>query len=185
MKQCKRSHANNWVQIHAVGWSWRCCWNDWFVYRCVCVCACMYVWLCHSYGLCQPACCDVTHGKHIYHTVAHGEDQTSNIWISRFHAGLTLKSCEWRGLRLLTWNPFRNFGYSRENVFHMYGDYCEYLLEILVVVMGARRQGALAAARHYKSGIPVRGSSHPSWSKETPSPGGVSNVLCSLIKNRE
>jgi len=122
--------------------------------------------------------CDLSHSRR-------RSDQTSNIWISRFHAGLTVKSCEWRGLRLLTWNPFWNVGYSRENVLHMYGDYCENLLEILVVVMGARRQGALAAARHSKSGIPVGESSHPSWSKETPSPGGVSCVLCSLIKNRE
>jgi len=42
---------------------------------------------------------------------------------------------EWRGLRLLKWNPVWNFGDSHENVFDMYGDSCENLLEILAVVM--------------------------------------------------
>ena len=56
------------------------------------------------------------------------------FWISRFD-GFPAYSLEWLGLRLLTWNPVRKFGVSRENVFDIYGDSCENLLEILAVVI--------------------------------------------------
>jgi len=42
---------------------------------------------------------------------------------------------EWRGLRLLTWKPAWNFGDSRENVFDMYANSRENLLEVLAVVI--------------------------------------------------
>jgi len=59
----------------------------------------------------------------------HGGDQTWNICISRSN-GLIVRSFEWRGLSLHTWKLVWTFGGSRENVFDMYGDSRENLLEI-------------------------------------------------------
>jgi len=59
----------------------------------------------------------------------HEEDQTENIWISRF-AGFSGHSFEWRGLHLLTWNPLWNLGDSQKNVFDMYGDSYKNLFQI-------------------------------------------------------
>jgi len=53
-------------------------------------------------------------------------------------------SFKWRGLLLLTWNPVYSFEDSRENDYDMYGDSRENMLEVLAVVMGVRRQVALA-----------------------------------------
>ena len=55
-------------------------------------------------------------------------------WISR-SISFPDRSFEWRGLRLLTWKIVRKFGDSRENLFDMYGDPGENLLEILAVVI--------------------------------------------------
>jgi len=64
----------------------------------------------------------------------HGEDRTWNIRISRF-AGFPSVLLRWRGLQLPTWNPVWNFGDSQGNVFDMYGDSCENLLQILAIVI--------------------------------------------------
>jgi len=63
-----------------------------------------------------------------------GEIRHKNIWISRL-SNFPGHSLEWRGLRLLTWKSVWNVGNSQENVFDLYGDFCENLLEIVAVVI--------------------------------------------------
>ena len=65
---------------------------------------------------------------------AHGRDHALNIWISR-SLQKSVRSFVCRGLRLLIWKFAGNFGDSRDNVFDMYGDSRENLLETLAVVI--------------------------------------------------
>jgi len=71
--------------------------------------------------------CYITHSNPLTEEI-----RLMKIWIFRF-GGFPAHFLEWRGLRLLTWNPVWNVGDSRENVFDMYGDSCGNLLEILAV----------------------------------------------------
>ena len=82
------------------------------------------------------SCMYLGHIMYVYwaYHATHRGDHTSNIWISRY-AGFPGHSFEWRRLRFLTWNPVWIFGDLRENVFHMYGDSRENLLEISAVVI--------------------------------------------------
>jgi len=59
----------------------------------------------------------------------HGGDQILNIWISR-SISFPDRSFEWRGLRLHTWKLVWKCEDSHENMFGMYWDYCENLLEL-------------------------------------------------------
>ena len=90
-------------------------------------------------------------------------DQTENIWISRL-SSFPGFSFELWGLRLLTWNPVGNFGDSRENVFDMYGDSCENLLEILAV-------GARGKRRSRRAPLAARQSPYGKFTKNHFSPG--------------
>jgi len=54
-----------------------------------------------------------------------------------------------------------NFGVSRENLFDMYGDSLEKWLEILAVVKGARRRGALAPQLSRATLKPLAAARHP------------------------
>jgi len=63
-----------------------------------------------------------------------GEIRHNNNWISRL-SSFPGHSLEWQGLRLLTWKSVWNVGDSQENVFDLYGDFCENLLEIVAVVI--------------------------------------------------
>ena len=63
---------------------------------------------------------------------AHRWDQTDNSWISR-STWFPGRCFEWRKLRVLKSKLVWNFGDSRENVFHKYGDSRQNLLEILAV----------------------------------------------------
>jgi len=87
------------------------------MFVCTCVCVCVCVWMCTCYTC-----------------TTHRGNQTSNIWISRSN-DLIVRSFDWRGLRLLTWKLVSIFRDSHENVFRMYGDSSENLLEILTVVI--------------------------------------------------
>jgi len=64
----------------------------------------------------------------------HGGAQTEIIWILRSNDFL-VRFFEWRGLRLHTWKLVLKFRDSLENVFDLYGDSRETLLEILTVVI--------------------------------------------------
>jgi len=63
------------------------------------------------------------------------EETRLKIFGSPDLCGFSGHSFEWWGLRVLTWKPVCNFGVSRENVFDMYGDSREIMLEILAVVI--------------------------------------------------
>ena len=73
-----------------------------------------------------------------------------DIWISRSY-NLIVRSYEWWGLRLHRWKLVWKFGDSRENVFDMYGDSSENLLEILTSVIIFNTTSSVCGTWVYKA----------------------------------
>jgi len=76
-----------------------------------------------------------SHDMTFWYVTALTEEIRLQIFGSPDHYRNLVRSFEYQGLRLLTWRFVGNFGDSRDNVFDMYGDSRETLLEILAVVI--------------------------------------------------
>ena len=127
------SHTYEWVMAHM--WTSHVTHVNESCHTCEWVVSHMWISrVTHMDGSWLPYECAMSHmcKRCVPHVAAHGGDQTSNFWISR-SISFPDRSFEWWGLHLLTWKRVWNVGNSRENLFDMYGDSCENLLDILAV----------------------------------------------------